>query len=102
LQILRSKLLQLTLTSIVFSQATLSGADPVHVHYAEGVTLGFLVLRSLTGQPLAYGELDQVVNTSAGLVTDDLHFRFKDGSWFQEITKFTQRDEFNLVSDHVV
>jgi hypothetical protein len=34
--------------------------------------------------------------------TDDLRFRFKDGSSFQEITKFTQHGEFHLVSDHVL
>jgi hypothetical protein len=79
-----------------------SVAEPVHVRYTEGVTLGFLVLRNLNGQPLAYGELNQVANGADGIVTDDLRFRFKDGSVFQEITKFTQRGEFRLVSDHVL
>src|SRR5205807_3499245 len=36
------------------------------------------------------------------LVMDDLQFRFKDGSFYQEITKFTQRGEFRLLSDQVV
>jgi hypothetical protein len=68
----------------------------------EGVMLGFLVLRNLDGQPIAYGELKQVVKAEGEEVTDDLQFRFKDGSFYQEITKFTQRREFRLVSDQVV
>lgn len=63
---------------------------------------GFLVLRNLDGQPIAYGELKQVVNGDDELVMDDLQFRFKDGSFYQEITKFTERREFHLVSDYVV
>src|SRR6201999_3695199 len=29
-------------------------------------------------------------------------FKFKDGSSYQETTKFTQHDEFRLISDHLV
>jgi hypothetical protein len=100
--ILRSKFLPLMLASIALFSASGSVAEPVHVRYMEGVTLGFLVLRNQNGQPLAYGELNQVANTTDGIVTDDLHFRFKDGSSFQEVTKFTQRGEFHLVSDHIL
>lgn len=100
--ILRSKLLAVALATIVVLHTAMLRADPVRVRYLEGVTLGFLVLRSTAGQPLAYGELSQVVNASDGVVTDDLHFRFKDGSSFQETTKFTQRGQFRLVSDHVM
>jgi hypothetical protein len=68
----------------------------------EGVMLGFLVLRGLDGQPLAYGEMKQVVRGDGKQVMDDLHFRFKDGSFYQEITRFTQNGEFRLVSDQVI
>jgi hypothetical protein len=77
-------------------------ADPVRVRYIEGVTLGFLVLEDMGGKALAYGELNQVVSRKDGVVTDDLRFQFKDGSSYHEVTKFTQEDEFRLVSDHVV
>jgi hypothetical protein len=77
-------------------------AEPVRVRYSEGVTHGFLVLRDLSGQVLANGELSQVVSGKDGVVTDDLHFRFKDGSSYQEITKFTQHGEFRLISNKVV
>ena len=42
-------------------------ADPVPVRHIEGVTLGFLVLRNLSGEALAYGDLKQVVQDD-GLV----------------------------------
>ena len=35
-------------------------AEPVSVRFSEGVTRGFPVLRSLTGETLAQGELIQV------------------------------------------
>jgi hypothetical protein len=79
-----------------------SAAEPVRVRYIEGVTLGFLVLEDTSGKALAYGELNQVVSGKDEVVTDDLRFQFKDGSSYQEVTKFTQKDEFRLVSDHTV
>jgi hypothetical protein len=87
----------------VMVQAGNVAAEQVPVHHLEGVTFGFLVLRDLEGKTLAYGDLKQVVNGNghAGLVVDDLRFRFKDGSSFEEITKFTQRGKFRLVSDQV-
>ena len=77
-------------------------AEPIRVRYIEGVTLGFLVLEDKSGKALAYGELNQIVSGKDGVVTDDLRFRFKDGSSYQGVTKFTQKDEFRLISDHVV
>ena len=79
-----------------------SMAEPVPVRYIEGVTLGFLVLEDTNGKALAYGELNQVVSGKDGVVTDNLRFQFKDGSSYQEVTKFTQKDEFRLISNHVV
>jgi hypothetical protein len=78
-----------------------STAEPIRVRYTEGVTLGFLVLEDKGGNSLAYGELNQMSGKD-GVVTTDLHFKFKDGSSYQETTKFTQHDEFRLVSDHTV
>jgi hypothetical protein len=46
------------------------------------------------------GDWKQVVKPD-GLVVDDLRFQFKDGSFYEEITKFTQRGKFRLVSDQV-
>lgn len=87
-------------TCCVLFLANTATADPVSVRHIEGVTFGFLVLRNLDAQPLAYGDLKQVVKN--GVVVDDLKFNFKDGSLYEEITKFTQRGEFRLISDQVV
>jgi hypothetical protein len=76
-------------------------AEPVQVRYVEGVTLGFLVLENKSGETLAYGELDQISGKD-GVVTSDLRFKFKDGSSYQSITKFTQKDEFRLLSNRIV
>jgi hypothetical protein len=94
--------LYVLLACILLLQLAELNAEPIKVRHVEGVTFGFLVLRSLAGEPLAYGELKQVLNREGGTVLDDLQFRFKDGSYYREITKFTQRGEFRLVSDQVI
>jgi hypothetical protein len=77
-------------------------ADPIPVRHLEGVTFGFLTLRNTDGQIIANGYLKQVAKPGSGVITDDLQFHFKDGSLYQEITKFTQRGTFHLVSDQIV
>jgi hypothetical protein len=96
----RRKLFPLIAVWIVIIQAIELMAEQIPVRHIEGVTLGFLVLRNSDGEALAYGDWKQVVKTD-GLVVDDLRFQFKDGSLYQEITKFTQRGKFRLVSDQV-
>src|SRR5205814_5629139 len=76
------------------------GADSVPVRRAEGLMHGFLVMRDLQGKPLADGEMTQVARGDR--VTDDLIFRFKDGSVYEDKTIFSQRRQFRLLSDHVV
>src|SRR5437763_11695322 len=98
MQNLRPKPFPALLILILVFQSSGLVADPVPVRHIEGVTLGFLVLRNLSGEALAYGDLKQVVQDD-GLVVDDLQFHFKDGSSYREITKFTQHGEFRLVSD---
>ena len=94
---------------VVIVQASSTRAEPISVHHIEGVTFGFLILRNLDGEIVAYGELTQVIqqkgdvkeNEESGLVVGDLLFHFKDGSFYEEITKFTQHGKFRLVSDQV-
>lgn len=76
-------------------------AEPVPVRHLEGVTFGFLVLRNTQGEILAHGELRQVVKPNDPIIMSDLTFRFRDGSSYREITKFTQKGVFRLVSDQV-
>jgi len=75
-------------------------AEQIPVRHVEGVTLGFLVRRNPTGEALAYADYKQVVKPD-GLVVDDLRFEFKDGSFYEEITKFTQHGKFRLLSEQV-
>jgi len=79
-------------------------ADQVAVKHREGLTHGFVALRTLEGTPLADGDLIETTSpTSSGnRVTSQLTLRFKDGSIHQETTVFTQRKTFQFVSDHVV
>lgn len=75
-------------------------AEQVPVRHKEGLMHGFLALRTLEGKKLADGEMTQV--TEGDRVTDDLTFRFKDGSMYEDKTVFTQKGSFRLVSDHLV
>jgi hypothetical protein len=93
---------QFLVVCILIFQSSRLPAEQIPVRHMEGVMLGFLVLRTLDGQPIAYGELKQVVTGEGGQVVDDMQFRFKDGSFYREITRFTQRGVFRLVSDQVV
>ena len=97
---LRCKLFPLIAIWIVIIHARGLTAEQIPVRHIEGVTLGFLVLRNPDGDALAYGDWKQVVKPD-GLVVGDLRFQFKDGSLYEEITKFTQRGKFRLVSDQV-
>ena len=75
-------------------------AGPITVRYAEGVTRGFPVLRSLTGERLATGELIQVAR--GDIVHSRLVFRFNDGSVYDETVVFSQRDVFTLETYQLV
>jgi len=82
----------------IFTHAV--GAEPIAVRHTEGIVHGFLVLRTLDGEAIADGELVQTARGNR--VTSRLSFRFKDGSAHEETAVFTQRQQFRLVSDHLV
>lgn len=75
-------------------------AEQIPVRHKEGLTHGFLALRTLEGKKLADGEITQV--TEGDTVTDNLIFRFTDGSIYEEKSVFTQKGHFRLLSDHLV
>ena len=75
-------------------------AEPVTVRYAEGVTRGFLVMRTTDGKDIASGDLSQVVKGDR--VSRRLVFRFKDGSIQDESVVLSQRGTFRLLNDHIV
>ena len=74
--------------------------DSVSVRYKEGLTRGFLVVRTQDGRVIADGDSSQVADSDR--VTTHLTFRFKDGSTDEETTIFSQRGTFKLLSDHVL
>ena len=77
-----------------------AAAEQVPVLYTEGLVRGFLVLRTLEGDTIAGGELKQLLRE--GRVTNQLTFRFKDGSIHDETAVFTQRRRFRLLSYRLV
>ena len=58
-------------------------AAPVPVRFSEGVSHGYLLVRSVAGETIGRGELTQVVKEE-DLVESRLVFRFKDGSLHDE------------------
>jgi hypothetical protein len=96
----RRELLAILLVCAVPFQGFSLTADQVPVRHTEGLVHGFLTLRTLDGKLLADGEMAQVAE--GGHVKIRTIFRFKDGSVFDETTIFSQRDSFQLVSDHLV
>jgi hypothetical protein len=90
--------LVLLLTSMLLPTALI--ADGVSVRYKEGVSHGFLVLRTPDGTPVADGESTQVAKGDH--VTSHLRFKFKDGSSYDQTTVFSQRGTFRLMRDHVI
>jgi len=75
-------------------------AESVAVRFSEGVVRGFLVLRAPDGSIIANG--DSIQFARGGRVTNRLVFHFRDGSLQDETAVFTQRKQFQLVSDHLI
>ena len=96
---MRRSLLSGLVLLVLSSTAPLKG-ETVAVRYPEGTVRGFLVLRTLDGNHLADGDLFQ--NVSSDKVTCRVVFRFRDGSVHDETAVFSQRDRFELVTDHLV
>jgi hypothetical protein len=84
--------------AVAFPGSSASGQIPVR--HTEGLVHGFLALRTLDGTSLADGDLLQTVRGTR--VTSRVVFRFKDGSLHDETTVFSQRQQFRLLSDHLV
>jgi hypothetical protein len=76
-------------------------AAPVAVRFLEGVTHGFLLVRSLAGEILGQGEMIQVVK-EGDLVESHLVFNFKDGSLHDEKVTFSQQRVFTMLRYHLV
>jgi hypothetical protein len=89
--------------TLVCGAALTSGpvqAEPVRVEFQEGVTRAFPVVRSLTGQKLAQGDLIQVARGDR--VDSRMTFRFADGSVYDEHVVFSQTGVFRLLHYRIV
>jgi hypothetical protein len=93
------RLLVSLVCALVLSVSSVAAAQ-VPVRQKEGLVHGFLVLRTLDGETLAYGDLIQ--NAHGDRVTSRLVFHFKDGSIHDETAIFSQRGYFRLLSDHLI
>lgn len=78
--------------------STSLSAAPIRVKYKEGVTHGFLTLKTLDGTPVALGDSTEVVRGNE--VISHLSYHFNDGSLQQEDLVFSQKSTFRLVSYH--
>ena len=97
---IHSRLLTALLVSSVLLQPGVLKAEQVPVRHIESTVHGFLVLSTEQGDPLAAGDLIQVVRGDR--LISELVFHFKDGSVDDEVTVFSQKGNFRLLSDHHV
>jgi len=75
-------------------------AEPVAVRYLEGLTHGFLSLKTMDGRLLGSGEL---IQTARGNIVDSrLVLRYRDGSVSDERTVFSQQKQFRVLTDRLV
>ncbi|MEO6306577.1 MAG: hypothetical protein ABIO96_00935 [Nitrospiraceae bacterium] len=88
----------MTLVALV---STPVNAGPIAVRFPEGMTHGFLLVRSLSGALLGQGEMTQVLK-EGDLVESRLVFRFKDGSLHDEKVAFSQQRVFTMISYRLV
>jgi len=75
-------------------------AEPVAVRYVEGLTHGFLSLKTVEGKLLGSGDLIQTVRGNR--VNSRLVLHYKDGSVSDETTVFTQQNEFRVLTDRLI
>jgi hypothetical protein len=100
LQAIHSRLLTGLLVSAALLQPCALEGERVPVRHMEGTVHGFLALLTEQGELLAAGDLIQVVRGDR--LISELAFHFKDGSVDDEVTVFSQRGHFRLLSNHHV
>ena len=71
-------------------------ADPIPVHHVQGFIHGFVVLRNTDDKILASGDVTQL--PTGNRVTNIFTLHFRDGSFYEETSVFTQRKVFTLLS----
>jgi len=87
--------------AIAALMSTLAEASPIEVRFPEGVTHGYLLVQSLSGETIGQGEMTQMIG-EGDLIENHLVFRFKDGSLHDEKVAFSQHGVFTLMSYRLV
>jgi len=82
------------LAVILLAGASTVEGEPVKVRLVEGNVRGFLVLRTLSGEAIAHGELTQ--RPSGRHIESRLALTFADGSVWDERVTFSQGEVFRL------
>jgi hypothetical protein len=82
------------------ASGTMLGAEMVPVRHPEGTVHGFLALRTMDGAAIADGDLIQTPHGDR--ITVRIVFHFKDGSTHDDTAVYLQRQQFQLLSDHLV
>src|SRR5438105_14320792 len=96
----RFRLFAVLLACVSLLQANAQPAELVTVRHLEGLSNGFLALRTMEGKLLADGEITQVAKGDR--VTSRVFFRFKDGSMYDDTAIFSQGGSFRLLIHHLV
>src|SRR5438034_10970498 len=96
----RSRLIAILFACATMLQPTALFADMIPVRHTEGLIHGFLLVLTFEGKSLADGQMTQ--DAQGDRVTNHLIFRFKDGSIYDDTTRFSQRGTFRLLSDHLI
>jgi hypothetical protein len=93
--------LYIVMIILIAAASTTVYAGPVSVRFPEGMTHGFLLVRSLAGEILGQGEMIQVLK-EGDVVENQLVFKFKDGSLHDEKVAFSQQRVFTLIRYRLV
>jgi hypothetical protein len=86
--------------AIVVTSIARPSAEPVAVRYVEGLTHGFLSLKTMEGKLLGSGDLIQTVRGTR--VNSRLLLRYRDGSISDETTVFSQQKQFLMLTDRLI
>src|SRR5437762_11032094 len=96
----RSRLIAILLACAALLQPSALFADMIPVRHTEGLVHGFLLVLTFEGKALADGQMTQ--DARGDRVTNHLIFRFKDGSFFEDTSIFSQRGNFRLLSYNII
>src|SRR5262245_7610043 len=86
--------------AILLTSIARPSAEPVPVRFLEGLTHGFLSLKTMEGKLLGSGDLIQTVRGAR--VSSRLVLHYKDGSVSDETTVFSQQKQFRVLTDRLI